>query len=87
MIAPDGAITRKRNILAVDHGNPGIYIIRFPADHFVRPTTHQITLTPVGAEARIVQIEGQGGNAIQVRVFNNQGQAADGAFLFAADRV
>jgi hypothetical protein len=87
VITPDGKTGSKRNVLSTEKTGEGKYLIKFPADRFIRPETHKITLTLIGDERRTAQLaEGGGGNQLEVHTYQGNDKK-DAKFFFAAERL
>lgn len=87
VIAADGRSTSKRNVVSTDRADNGKYVIRFPADRFIRPETHKITLTAINNEQRSLQLaEGTGGVQLEVHAYSGP-EKKDTMFFFSAERL
>lgn len=95
-----GALTRTRGVLSCYREGAGIYHLVFPAARGIRAGEFDVTLTPLGAAARIVQAGDAGGQvppvganapagatSMKVLAFNDANVATDADFSFAADRA
>lgn len=85
----DGSVVRKRNIQQIERVDNGYYRVRLPPDRSVRPETHHVALTMIGAadQPRFGQLTSVAGNTIEVRTYNKDGNMTDAAFMLAAARL
>lgn len=87
VITADGKSGAKRNVLTTDKSGDGKYVIRFPADRFVRPETHKITLIAINNERRSLQLpEGTGGAQLEIHAYCGPDKK-DTMFFFSAERL
>lgn len=86
LVTAEGKMGSKKNVLAIEKTGEGKYLIKFPADRFVRPQTHKINFTVLGTERRTVQLANEtGGNQIEVHSFCGNDHK-DASFVFDAER-
>lgn len=97
----DGTTIRRRNVSQVYRAGTGVYHLIFAPGQGIALSTHDVSVTAVGAAGRVVQLGNAGGVAppaeanapagstsLQVLAFQaTDGAAANADFIFSAERL